>query len=380
MKVLVGLSGGVDSAIAAYELKKQGLDVKCCFMRNWDSALNNDTLGNSTLNNDICPQEQDYNDAKSVADALGLELLRKDYIKEYWDNVFKFFVEEYKKGRTPNPDILCNKYIKFDCFLDFAMEQGFDMIATGHYIKAVDGAIRRYYKASDLNKDQSYFLAQVSKKALDKCLFPLGDIDKPRVRELAEELNLSIAKKKDSTGICFIGERDFRKFLSNYIPMKPGKIIDIDTLEEIGDHNGVYYYTVGQRKGFGVGGNRGPYFCVGKNIEHNLLYLTSIKNEHYLYSDSAYISGINWINDLPAEASEIGCKFRYRQPDNKVTIKKVSDTEAMLHYPQKIKAVAPGQEAVFYLNDEMLGGGTIDKVFINGQDVNEYLDSLVFKK
>ena len=380
MKVLVGLSGGVDSAIAAYELKKQGLDVKCCFMRNWDSALNNDTLGNSTLNNDICPQEQDYNDAKSVADALGLELLRKDYIKEYWDNVYKFFVEEYKKGRTPNPDILCNKYIKFDCFLDFAMEQGFDMIATGHYIKAVDGAIRRYYKASDLNKDQSYFLAQVSKKALDKCLFPLGDIDKPRVRELAEELNLSIAKKKDSTGICFIGERDFRKFLSNYIPMKPGKIIDIDTLEEIGDHNGVYYYTVGQRKGFGVGGNRGPYFCVGKNIEHNLLYLTSIKNEHYLYSDSAYISGINWINDLPAEASEIGCKFRYRQPDNKVTIKKVSDTEAMLHYPQKIKAVAPGQEAVFYLNDEMLGGGTIDKVFINGQDVNEYLDSLVFKK
>lgn len=380
MKVLVGLSGGVDSAIAAYELKKQGLDVKCCFMRNWDSALNNDTLGNSTLNNDICPQEQDYNDAKSVADALGLELLRKDYIKEYWDNVFKFFVDEYKKGRTPNPDILCNKYIKFDCFLDFAMEQGFDMIATGHYIKAVDGLIRRYYKASDLNKDQSYFLAQVSKKALDKCLFPLGDIDKPRVRELAEELNLSIAKKKDSTGICFIGERDFRKFLSNYIPMKPGKIIDIDTLEEIGDHNGVYYYTVGQRKGFGVGGNRGPYFCVGKNIEHNLLYLTSIKNEHYLYSDSAYISGINWINDLPVDGIEIGCKFRYRQPDNKVTIKKISDTEAMLYYPQKIKAVAPGQEAVFYLNDEMLGGGTIDKVFINGQDVNEYLDSLVFKK
>ena len=380
MKVLVGLSGGVDSAIAAYELKKQGLDVKCCFMRNWDSALNNDTLGNSTLNNDICPQEQDYNDAKSVADALGLELLRKDYIKEYWDNVFKFFVDEYKKGRTPNPDILCNKYIKFDCFLDFAMEQGFDMIATGHYIKAVDVPIRRYYKASDLNKDQSYFLAQVSKKALDKCLFPLGDIDKPRVRELAEKLNLSIAKKKDSTGICFIGERDFRKFLSNYIPMKPGKIIDIDTLEEIGDHNGVYYYTVGQRKGFGVGGNRGPYFCVGKNIEHNLLYLTSIKNEHYLYSDSAYISGINWINDLPVDGIEIGCKFRYRQPDNKVTIKKISDTEAMLYYPQKIKAVAPGQEAVFYLNDEMLGGGTIDKVFIDGQDVNEYLDSLVFKK
>ena len=379
MKVLVGLSGGVDSAIAAYELKKQGYDVTCCFMRNWDSALNNDTLGNNTLNNDICPQEEDYNDAKAVAESLGLKLLRKDYIKEYWDNVFKFFVEEYKKGRTPNPDILCNKYIKFDCFLDFALEQGFDMIATGHYIKAVDGDTRSYYKAHDLNKDQSYFLAQVKKSALDKCLFPLGDIDKPRVREIAEELKLNIAHKKDSTGICFIGERDFRKFLSNYIPMKEGKIIDIDTLEVIGTHNGVYYYTIGQRKGFGVGGNKGPYFCCGKNVKENLLYLTSIKNEHYLYSNSAYITGINWINDLPANNIEIGCKFRYRQADNKVFINKISDNEAILTYPDKIKAVTPGQEAVFYLNDEMLGGGTIDKVFIDGVDMNEYLDNIVLK-
>ena len=372
MKILVGLSGGVDSAVAAHLLKSAGYDVTCCFMRNWDSALNNDTLGNSTLNNDICPQEEDYNDAKAVADKLGLPLLRSDYIEEYWNSVFQNFIEEYERGRTPNPDILCNKYIKFDHFLRFAMEKGFDRIATGHYFKSkeVDGQLR-YFKAADLNKDQSYFLAQVDKKALDLSVFPLGDIDKGEVRRIAHELDLPIADKKDSTGICFIGERNFREFLKNYIPMKRGDIIDIDTLEVVGQHEGVYYYTIGQRKGFGVGGNRGPYFCVGKDVKKNILYLTSVKNEEYLYSDSVYISGINWIRKI--NDGDIQCKFRYRQSDNQVHIKLLSDNEALLTYPQKIKAVTPGQQAVFYDDGELLGGGVIENTYINGEDLNAKL-------
>ena len=372
LKVLVGLSGGVDSAVAAYLLKQAGYEVTCCFMRNWDSALNNDTLGNDTLNNEICPQEEDYNDAKKVADSLGLELLRSDYIEEYWNSVFRNFIDEYEKGRTPNPDILCNKYIKFDHFLRFGKEKGFDKIATGHYFKSevINGEIR-YFKAHDLNKDQSYFLAQVDKAALDMSLFPLGDIDKGEVRRIAHELDLDVADKKDSTGICFIGERDFRKFLMNYIPMKEGKIIDIDSKEVIGTHQGVYYYTIGQRKGFGVGGNRGPYYCVGKDVRKNELYLTSVKNEEYLYSDSCLIEDINWIREI--EDKNIQCKFRYRQQDNEVVIEKIDDHSAILRYPQKIKAVTPGQQAVFYKDGELLGGGVIEKTYIEGNDLNEWL-------
>ena len=377
LKVLVGLSGGVDSAIAAYELKKAGYEVTCCFMRNWDSVLNNDTLGNNTLNNDICPQEEDFNDARKVADKLGLKLLRSDYIEEYWNYVFRNFIDEYEKGRTPNPDILCNKYIKFDYFLKYAEEKGFDYIATGHYFKAVENnGERHYYKAFDLSKDQSYFLAQVKKYALDRSLFPLADISKQEVRRIAHELDLEIADKKDSTGICFIGERNFREFLKNYIPMKKGKIIDIDTLEEVGEHDGVYYYTIGQRKGFGVGGNRGPYYCVGKDVKKNVLYLTSVNNEDYLNSDSCLFKDINWIENITGEM-DIQCKFRYRQSDNEVHLKKLSEDSLLLTYPQKIKAVTPGQQAVFYKDGMLLGGGVIEDTYYNGVSVSSWLNERV---
>ena len=378
MKVFVGLSGGVDSAVAAYLLKKAGHDVTAGFMRNWDAAVNDDYLGNPTIGNDVCPQEQDYHDAQKVADLLGIPLMRIDYVKEYWDDVFSNLVSEYGKGRTPNPDILCNKYIKFDRFHDFAMEKGFDALATGHYAKIVKrGEECLLAKASDRNKDQSYFLDQIDKRVLNHVIFPLEDITKPQVREIAHELNLSsVMDKKDSTGICFIGERNFRQFLKNYIPMKKGKIVDIDTLETVGEHEGVYYYTIGQRKGFGVGGNKGPYYCVGKDVKKNLLYLTSVTNEHYLDSDRAYISGINWIEEIPEEM-DLECKFRYRQQDNPVHLKKISENSAILTYPQKIKAVTPGQQAVFYHDGMLLGGGVIENTYLNNWNIAEWLDQRV---
>ena len=373
-KVLVGLSGGVDSAVAAYLLKQQGYEVTCCFMRNWDSALNNDTLGNPTLNDDICPQEADYNDAKKVAEKLGLPLLRVDYIKEYWDNVFADFISEYQKGRTPNPDILCNKYIKFDAFLRYAQANGFDLIATGHYVKK--GTYNGRYclkKAHDHNKDQSYFLAQVAKEAVDISLFPLGDIDKPQVRRIAHELDLNIADKKDSTGICFIGERNFRDFLKNYIPMKKGKIIDIETKEVVGEHDGVFYYTIGQRKGFRVGGNRGPYFCVGKDVYRNELYLASQNDHEWLYADSCLLVGFNRLIEIPSAEFDCQAKFRYRQNDNPVRAKFLEDNQVLLKFSEPLKAVTKGQQGVLYIDDVMIGGGVIEEVYLNGRDKDDIL-------
>lgn len=372
MKILVGLSGGVDSAVCAYLLKQQGHDVTCAFMRNWDSVANNDLLGNPTLDNDVCPQENDWIDAKSVADTLGLELLRVDFVKEYWDDVFTTFLKEYKRGRTPNPDILCNKYIKFKSFFDFAKMNGFDWVATGHYAKVVHGDDDSYmWKAEDHNKDQSYFLCQIPKEALRHTLFPLGDIDKSEVRRIAQELNLSIATKKDSTGICFIGERDFREFLKNYLPSKSGNIINIDNNKVLGTHQGVLYYTIGQRKGLNIGGEGGPWFVVGKDITTNELFVASGDDNQWLLSNRCIVNEVNWLAEHDFKQCMCQAKFRYRQSDNEIELRIIDETTVECIYPQGIKAVTPGQEAVFYKDGLCLGGGVIDQTFFNEEELDQ---------
>ena len=368
MKVMVGLSGGVDSAVAAYLLKKQGYDVVAGFMRNWDAMANGDYLGNPTVNDDQCPQEKDYDDAKKVAEKLGIPLIRVDFIKEYWDHVFSFFISEYESGRTPNPDILCNKYIKFDAFLEFAKKNNCDMIAMGHYAKRVEKNGRFYLmKCKDTNKDQTYFLSQINEEQIKSCLFPLGDIDKSEVRKIAHELDLeSVMDKKDSTGVCFIGERNFREFLKNYIPAQKGNIIDIDTGKKVGEHRGVYYYTIGQHKGLGIGGISGEtatgWFIVKKDAKKNILYVTRGDTQKYLMSNKCIVRKLNFIDKNEKFPQKVGVKFRYRQPDHPATINKVND-EIICEY-EYYKAVTPGQEAVFY-NEEglMIGSGTIDEVY-----------------
>ena len=355
MKVVVGMSGGVDSSVAAILLKNQGYEVIGLFMRNWDAMVNNDVNGNPTLNNNICPQEEDYNDALAVCEKIGIPLYRVDFVKEYWDYVFTYFLDELKKGRTPNPDIMCNKYIKFDMFAKKAIELGADYIATGHYARIKDGKLLR---GIDSNKDQTYFLSQVSREQLSNILFPVGDLEKPKVREIANEYGLITANKKDSTGICFIGERNFKKFLTNYLPNTPGDMVDIETNEKVGTHVGLMYYTIGQRRGLNVGGNESRLFVVGKDLSKNILYVST--NEEYLISESAVIDTINWISDV--KPSQCTVKFRYRQPDNSVDVEYVNENEIIVKYPQGVKSVTPGQACVFYLDDECLGGGIIKEV------------------
>ena len=373
MRVMLGLSGGVDSAVAAYLLKKQGYEVVCCFMRNWDALANNDYLGNPTINDDMCPQERDYLDAKKVAEVLGLEFKRIDYIKEYWDYVFKYFIDEYKKGRTPNPDIFCNKYIKFGPFIDFAKQNNCEMIAMGHYAKRVDiDGKAHLFKAFDKSKDQSYFLSQINQNQLSFCLFPLGDITKKEVREIAHKLNLdSVKDKKDSTGICFIGERNFKEFLKNYVPSKEGSIVEISSNKVIGKHDGVMYYTLGQRKGLGIGGIKGleskGFFVCKKDVKNNILYVATEKEDEHLNSDECIINNINLYNGKIKDGTHLCCKFRYRQEDKKVTLYNIDDNNIRLVFDEPYKAVTPGQACVLYNDEECLGGGIIDKVFYKGE-------------
>ena len=353
--VVVGMSGGVDSSVAALLLKQQGYNVIGLFMMNWEEA---DVNG-------ACTAESDWADVQRVCSLLDIPYYSVNFAKQYQDRVFKYFLQEYAAGRTPNPDVLCNREIKFGPFREYALTMGADYIATGHYCAIEHAPNGKHYllKAKDTNKDQTYFLNQVTQPQLDKVLFPLGDMDKSEVRAIAEKYNLATAKKKDSTGICFIGERSFRKFLSEYLPNKPGKIITFDG-ECVGEHIGLMHYTIGQRRGVSLGGKSGEagrWFVVKKDVENNILYV-SHGDESPLYSVECEASGLNWIGDIPADGTfECFAKFRYRQGEQKVTVELKGD-RARIIYAEKQRAVTEGQYAVFYDETKCLGGGVIEKV------------------
>jgi tRNA-specific 2-thiouridylase len=367
--VVVGLSGGVDSSVACALLKEQGYNVIGLFMRNWDSTTNNDVLGNPEKDNEICTQEQDFQDAQKVADKLNIPLYRVDFIKEYWDNVFTYFLDEYAKGRTPNPDILCNKYIKFDAFIEHAKQFNPDFIAMGHYARVTHkNGQHRMLRGVDDNKDQTYFLSQLTEEQLSTILFPVGELNKQEVRDIAHKYDLATKDKKDSTGICFIGERDFNKFLSNYLPSTPGNMVTADG-EIIATHSGLMYYTIGQRKGLGIGGSNRfgnePWFVIGKDLEKNELIVGQGFHHPTLYSNKCIVDEVNLIGMARFEGP-LTCtaKFRYRQEDNDVTIEFIGE-ELVVTYPQTVRAVTPGQAAVFYQGDTCIGGGFIKEVYKN---------------
>ena len=356
------MSGGVDSSVTAQLLKEQGYNTIGIFMKNWDDT---DEFG-------VCTATEDYEDVRLVAEQIGIPYYSVNFEKEYYDRVFRYFLEEYEKGRTPNPDVMCNKEIKFKAFLDHAMKLGADYVATGHYARINhDGDSVTMLRGVDNNKDQTYFLNQLSKDQLSRVMFPLGHMEKSEVRELAHKYDLATKDKKDSTGICFIGERDFKEFLSGYLPANPGRMINLDTNEDMGQHDGLMYYTIGQRQGLGIGGEGGPYFVAGKNLETNELYVVSQYENDSLYSTKLIASGINFINET-GDSFSCTAKFRYRQGDVPVTVNKIGEDKLEVIFDEPARAVTPGQAVVLYDGDICLGGATIDTVY-NEEKVLEYL-------
>jgi tRNA-specific 2-thiouridylase len=357
-RVVVGMSGGVDSSVAALLLKQQGYDVIGIFMKNWDD----------TDENGVCTATEDYNDVVRVCNQIGIPYYAVNFEKEYWDKVFTYFLDEYKAGRTPNPDVMCNKEIKFKAFLEHAMSLGADYLAMGHYARVEyrDGEYKML-RGVDQNKDQTYFLNQLGQEQLSKIMFPIGNIEKAKVREIAKEAGLVTATKKDSTGICFIGERNFKEFLSNYLPAQPGTMQTLDG-EVKGKHDGLMYYTIGQRHGLGIGGSGEPWFVVGKNLKENILYVAQGFDNELLYSDSIIATNVNWVSGkVPTEPLKCTAKFRYRQPDTGVTVHVIDEKTVKVVFDQPVRAVTPGQAVVFYNGEECLGGGTIDQIFRNGE-------------
>ena len=366
-RVVVGMSGGVDSSVTALLLKEQGYDVIGVFMKNWDD----------TDENGVCTATEDYKDVAAVADQIGVPYYSVNFEKEYWDRVFEYFLAEYRAGRTPNPDVMCNKEIKFKAFLDYAMELGADYVATGHYaqVRTDENGIVHMLRGADNNKDQTYFLSQLTQEQLKKTMFPLGHLEKPEVRKIAEKAGLATAKKKDSTGICFIGEKNFKKFLGEYLPAQPGKMMTLDGIE-MGNHAGLMYYTIGQRGGLGIGGQHGqltrdPWFVVGKDLTTNTLYVGQGFHHEHLYSTSLDASDLSFTREMP-ETFDLHCtaKFRYRQEDTGVTIH-VNGDKVTVDFDEPVRAITPGQAVVFYDGEECLGGAMIDVAY-KAQKVMQY--------
>lgn len=355
-RVVVGMSGGVDSSVTAYLLKEQGYDVIGIFMKNWDDT---DEFGH-------CTAEEDFQDVRRVCDQIGIPYYTVNFEKEYMEKVFQYFLDEYKRGRTPNPDVMCNREIKFGELLNKVMDLGADYIATGHYARVEfrDGEYK-LMRGVDQNKDQTYFLNVLGQEQLSKTMFPIGHLPKQQVREIAENAGLATAKKKDSTGICFIGERNFREFLQSYLPAKPGDIETVDG-KTIGRHDGLMYYTLGQRQGLGIGGGVGsgePWFVVDKDLHRNVLIVGEGSNHPRLFSTSLIATDVSWVSgNEPESVFRCTAKFRYRQPDQGVTVHLREDNTCEVVFDQPQKAVTPGQAVVFYQDEVCLGGGTIDKV------------------
>ncbi|MBI5447230.1 MAG: tRNA 2-thiouridine(34) synthase MnmA [Gammaproteobacteria bacterium] len=355
-RIIVGMSGGVDSSVSALLLKQQGYQVEGLFMKNWEED-DTDTY---------CSATHDLQDAQQVCDSLNIPLHRVNFSSDYWDHVFENFLEEYRAGRTPNPDILCNKFIKFTAFLDYAKHLGADYIATGHYAQKRQEAEFEYLiKAQDSNKDQTYFLYTLNQYQLKNTLFPIGHLEKNSVRQLAQKANLPNHAKKDSTGICFIGEKRFREFLSHYLPAQPGDIVTPEG-KKIGTHQGLMYYTLGQRQGLGIGGLKNtaenPWYVADKHTHSNELVVVQGHDHPLLFSQACYCHTLHWIASAPTLPYTCHVKIRYRQQEQTAEIQQMTDNRYFIQFETPQRAVTPGQSAVFYQNDTCLGGGIIESI------------------